>query len=180
MTVHLILGGARSGKSRYAEEQAKKIAIAHHQSLLYVATATVRDASDSVCDSEMSSRVLLHQQRRDSSWSLIEEPLHLAEILDAATSEQCILIDCLTLWLTNALLGNCWEEVKTALLVSIKTTSANIFLVSNEVGSGIVPMGKLSRQFVDEAGGLHQELAELCDRVTLVVAGLPLALKGTA
>lgn len=177
MTRHLILGGARSGKSRYAEDQATKTALANHQSLLYVATATIRD--DSGGDAEMKSRVVLHQQRRDSSWHLIEEPLHLGKVLNEATEQQCILIDCLTLWLTNALMDGCWREVKSALLESLNNTSASVFLVSNEVGSGIVPMGELSRQFVDEAGCLHQELAELCEQVTLVMAGLPLPLKNT-
>jgi adenosylcobinamide kinase / adenosylcobinamide-phosphate guanylyltransferase len=171
MAAHLILGGARSGKSRYAEEQAKKIALTNQQSLVYVATAAIRS------DGEMKYRVVLHQQRRDSSWCLIEEPLHLAAILDEATAQQCVLVDCLTLWLTNGLMDDCWDEVKTALLVSLKKTSATVFFVSNEVGSGIVPMGELSRQFVDEAGCLHQQLAELCEKVTLVVAGLPLSLK---
>lgn len=173
MTTHLILGGARSGKSRYAEERAKKNALANHQSLVYVATAEVKS------DTEMKSRIILHQQRRDSSWRLIEEPLHLAAILDEATAQQCVLIDCLTLWLTNALMNDRWGEVKTALLLSLKNTSASVFFVSNEVGSGVVPMGELSRQFVDEAGCLHQELAELCEQVTLVVAGLPLSLKAS-
>ena len=84
MTTHLILGGARSGKSRYAEEQAKKNALANRQSLVYVATAEVKS------DTEMKSRIILHQQRRDSSWRLIEEPLHLAAILDEATEQQCV------------------------------------------------------------------------------------------
>jgi adenosylcobinamide kinase / adenosylcobinamide-phosphate guanylyltransferase len=181
MTTHLILGGARSGKSRYAEEQAKKISLANHQSLLYVATAVVRDdhGDNSKGNNEMKSRVVLHQQRRDSSWHLIEEPLHLGKILDDATDKQCILIDCLTLWLTNALMKGCWSEVKSALFASLNNTSASVFFVSNEVGSGIVPMGELTRQFVDEAGCLHQELAELCEQVSLVVAGLPLSLKNT-
>jgi adenosylcobinamide kinase / adenosylcobinamide-phosphate guanylyltransferase len=174
MTTHLILGGARSGKSRYAEEQAKKVALANHQSLVYVATAGVKN------DAEMTSRIVLHQQRRDSNWRLIEEPLHLAAILNEATAQECVLIDCLTLWLTNALMDGCWEEVKTALLESLNNTSASVLFVSNEVGSGVVPMGELSRQFVDEAGCLHQELAKLCEQVTLVVAGLPLSLKTSA
>jgi adenosylcobinamide kinase/adenosylcobinamide-phosphate guanylyltransferase len=177
MKTHLILGGARSGKSRYAEDQAIQVALASDQSLLYVATAAVRDGGK--IDTEMKSRIELHQQRRDSNWRLIEEPLHLARVIDNATSEQCILIDCLTLWLTNGLIDGCWVEIKLALLKSLKNTSANVLLVSNEVGSGIVPMGELSRQFVDEAGNLHQELAELCEQVTLVVAGLPLSLKNT-
>jgi adenosylcobinamide kinase / adenosylcobinamide-phosphate guanylyltransferase len=177
MTTHLILGGARSGKSRYAEEQAKKTSLANHQSLLYVATAVVR--GDNEGNDEMKSRVVLHQQRRDSSWHLIEEPLHLGKVLDEATEQQCILIDCLTLWLTNALMSDCWSEVKSALFTSLKNTSASVFFVSNEVGSGIVPMGELTRQFVDEAGCLHQELAELCEQVSLVIAGLPLSLKNT-
>ena len=186
MTTHLILGGARSGKSRYAEEQAKKTSLANHQSLLYVATAVVRDdhsdnskVNNSKGNNEMKSRVVLHQQRRDSSWHLIEEPLHLGKILDNATDKQCVLIDCLTLWLTNALMNDCWSEVKSALFTSLNNTSASVFFVSNEVGSGIVPMGELTRQFVDEAGCLHQELAELCEQVSLVVAGLPLSLKNT-
>ncbi|MFT6202210.1 MAG: adenosylcobinamide kinase/adenosylcobinamide-phosphate guanylyltransferase [Candidatus Endobugula sp.] len=171
MTRHLILGGARSGKSRFAEEQAIQEASARQQTLHYIATATTRD------DSEMQSRIVLHQQRRDARWVLIEEPLDIAVVIANANEMQCVLIDCLTLWLTNALMQNRWEDKKLAFIEAVKHSSASLFFVSNEVGSGIVPMGELSRQFVDEAGWLHQTLAEHCDQVSLVVAGLPLALK---
>jgi adenosylcobinamide kinase/adenosylcobinamide-phosphate guanylyltransferase len=171
MTKHLILGGARSGKSRFAEEQAIHEASTRQQTLHYVATATIRD------DSEMQSRIVLHQQRRDARWTLIEEPLDLAAVITNANETQCVLIDCLTLWLTNALMQNCWNDTKLAFMKAVKHSSASLFFVSNEVGSGIVPMGELSRQFVDEAGWLHQTLAEHCDQVSVVIAGLPLALK---
>jgi len=171
MTRHLILGGARSGKSRFAEEQAINQALTCQQTLHYVATATIRD------DREMTSRILLHKQRRDTRWTLIEEPLNLASVISNANDTQCVLVDCLTLWLTNALMQNCWDDNKLAFIEAVKHSSASLFFVSNEVGSGIVPMGELSRQFVDEAGWLHQTLAEYCDQVSVVIAGLPLALK---
>jgi adenosylcobinamide kinase/adenosylcobinamide-phosphate guanylyltransferase len=168
----LILGGARSGKSTYAEQQALDNIARSSQRLWYVATATVRD------DAEMIQRIEHHQQRRDSRWQLIEEPVDLASVLAKYNSpEDCLLIDCLTLWLTNTLLNGTWLDAKEHFLRALETSQATIYLVSNEVGSGIVPLGELSRQFVDESGWLHQALAQHCERVTLVVAGLPLHLK---
>ncbi len=175
MSKRLVLGGARSGKSRYAEHQALQCAQKNQQHCWYIATATVSDQ-------EMQQRVERHQHDRDSRWQLIEEPLDLAGIIQQhATQEHCLLIDCLTLWVTNMLLQDnakdAWPIAKQALIAALNHSQASVVMVSNEVGSGIVPLGELSRQFVDESGWLHQELAALCDEVTLVVAGLPLQLK---
>ena len=168
---HFILGGARSGKSRYAETQA----LAHQQDpceFFYIATATVGDAA-------MQTRIQRHRDQRASCWRLIEEPLALAEVLRVYNqSQHYLLIDCLTLWLSNALHQGNWPSIKAQFMQALRVTQANVFMVSNEVGQGVVPMGELSRQFVDESGWLHQELAALCERVTLVVAGLPMPLKG--
>lgn len=170
---HLILGGARSGKSAFAESQA--LLQLEEQQVLncwYVATATVGD------DHEMLQRVEHHKNNRDARWQLIEEPLQLATVIQRYNSvHDGLLIDCLTLWLTNALLADEWPQVKQEFLQAVNASKAQLYFVSNEVGSGVVPLGKLSRQFVDESGWLHQALAEQCDRVTLVVAGLPMALK---
>ena len=168
---HLILGGARSGKSAYAETTARKIALQHNKQLVYLATAQAHD-------DEMLKRIEKHKLKRsDNNWLLVEKSLNLAPELDRATSEQCILVDCLTLWLSNCLHHTCWESQKESFLVALKKCSADVIMVSNEVGTGIVPMGELSRRFVDESGALHQNLANLCHEVTLVVAGLPLTLK---
>lgn len=171
MKKKLILGGARSGKSSYAEKQAIDIAKSENKELIYIATATDND-------DEMCMRIKQHAQRRTEDWKLIEEPFNLAAPIDKFTSRNhCILIDCLTLWLSNNLLSNNFPANKKLFLNAFKRSQATILLVSNEVGSGVVPMGELSRQFVDESGWLHQELASMCDEVALVVAGLPLFLK---
>jgi adenosylcobinamide kinase/adenosylcobinamide-phosphate guanylyltransferase len=163
----LILGGARSGKSSLAEQRATDSGL----ELLYVATATADD-------SEMSERIRHHQLRRKGQWTLVEEPVALADTLQRYQhSERCIVVDCLTLWLSNCLHQQCWERERTLLIEVLPSLAGRIVLVSNETGLGVVPMGELSRQFVDEAGFLHQRLAELCQKVTLTVAGLPLALK---
>ncbi len=172
--LELILGGARSGKSRFAEERA----LASGKALVYLATAETRDR-------EMSERVKLHQQRRSDDWALIEEPLRLAETLQQhSQTDNCILVDCLTLWLTNCLLQSedvkqdgVWQSERTKLLDTLQTLPGDVIFVSNEVGQGVVPMGGLSRKFVDEAGWLHQELAKVCNSVVFVVAGLPQFLK---
>lgn len=186
--IHLVLGGARSGKSRFAEEQVKQLCAEHqiailkqadeHQSrCLYFATAQA-------LDSEMTQRIGHHQTQReigDINWHTIECPLELTAALIAnATNNSIILVDCLTLWLTNHLLKaeDDWQEVKAALLQTLIELPGSVILVSNEVGCGIVPMGEINRRFVDEAGWLHQEIAAIADRVTLVTAGLPLNLKG--
>jgi adenosylcobinamide kinase/adenosylcobinamide-phosphate guanylyltransferase len=167
LTCELILGGARSGKSTLAEERALRSGL----ELVYVATATAGD-------NEMSARIRHHQRRRGKVWTLVEAPVDLAGTLRRQAGEQrCVVVDCLTLWLSNCLHHNCWEAQKIALLDALPELSGHIILVSNETGLGVVPMGELSRQFVDEAGFLHQQLAALCQQVTLTVAGLPLALK---
>lgn len=172
--VHLILGGARSGKSSLAEKIAKESG----KHVIYVATATVHD-------DEMQQRIERHIDDRPSHWTTVEEPIKLAEVLTQYSNEDvCILVDCLTLWLTNLLMKktDCVADYKAELLQVLAATdsfSGPIILVSNEVGQGIVPMGALSRRFVDEAGWLHQDIARVAQQVTFVVAGLPLVLKNS-
>ncbi len=168
--IELVLGGARSGKSAYAE----KIAKASGLQLCYVATAAAGDA-------EMQARIIHHQAQRSESWLTIEEPISLARTLqENASAETCILVDCLTLWLSNNLLIedlHVWEREKNALLDLLPDLPGKIIMVSNEVGMGIVPLGEINRRFIDEAGWLHQSIAQFADKVTLVTAGLPLQLK---
>lgn len=167
----LILGGARSGKSRLAE----KIALTSGLPVTYIATA-------SGGDDEMRARIVEHQRRRPPTWKIIEEPRALARVLqEQAAPDRCLLVDCLTLWLSN-LLGADDPELlpreRRAFLGLLPQLPGHIILVSNETGLGIVPLGVLARRFCDEAGWLHQELAQQCDRVLLTVAGLPQLLKG--
>ncbi|HVH36348.1 MAG TPA: bifunctional adenosylcobinamide kinase/adenosylcobinamide-phosphate guanylyltransferase [Tahibacter sp.] len=167
----LILGGARSGKSALAERLA-----AAHDAVLYIATAAAGD-------DEMAARILHHRERRPAHWQLREAPLQLADTLRAeAHAARCLLVDCLTLWLSNLL---CREDEalfatqRAALLAAVDDLPGELILVSNEVGQGIVPLGALTRRFVDEAGRLHQDLAARCERVVFTVAGLPQLLKGS-
>jgi len=166
----LILGGVRSGKSRLAEEHAQASGMA----VTYIATATAGDE-------EMRRRILQHQNRRPSNWTLVEEPLALAAALRIhAAPYRCLLVDCLTLWLTNLLCGTDPKRLQTerdAVLAVLPNLLGHIILVGNETGMGIVPQGELTRRFCDEAGILNQELARRCNRVILTVAGLPLILK---
>ncbi|HGY9627203.1 bifunctional adenosylcobinamide kinase/adenosylcobinamide-phosphate guanylyltransferase [Pseudomonas putida] len=170
---NLILGGARSGKSRLAEQ----LAVASGLPVTYIATSQPLDG-------EMNERVQLHRQRRPSEWGLVEEPLALASVLRAqADTERCLLVDCLTLWLTNLLMLEDDQRLaheRDALLDCLQTLPGTLILVSNETGLGVVPMGELTRRYVDLAGWLHQAVAERCERVVLTVAGLPLMLKGPA
>lgn len=168
----LILGGARSGKSALAERLA-----AESDEVVYLATGQAGDE-------EMRERIAHHRARRPAHWGCIEEPIALAAALRRhAAPDRCLLVDCLTLWLSN-LLGaedeSVFEREREALLSSLAALPGRVLLVSNEVGLGIVPMGALSRRYVDEAGRLHQALGALCDRVVFVAAGLPLVLKGAA
>lgn len=171
--LQLILGGARSGKSRLAEKLATDSAL----EVTYIATSQPLDG-------EMNQRIVHHRQRRPSHWGLIEEPLELARVLQqAAGTGRCLLVDCLTLWLTNLLMLEDEQRLvleREALLQCVATLPGEIIFVSNETGMGVVPLGELTRRYVDEAGWLHQALAERCQRVVLTVAGLPLTLKGTA
>lgn len=166
----LILGGARSGKSGLAEQRARASGLR----VTFVATGTPDDA-------EMAERILRHRTSRPADWGLVEEPLALAATLRAhAAPDRCLLVDCLTLWLSNLLHADDAQRFareRQALLDTLPKLPGHAILVSNEVGLGVVPMGELTRRFCDEAGWLHQDLAEVCDRVTLVTAGLPLVLK---
>lgn len=205
--IHLVLGGARSGKSRYGEALVRQYTALGFDAC-YVATAQA-------LDDEMATRIAKHQAGRlddGIEWQLFEESLALTALLKRlAKPGRVILVDCLTLWLTNQLLASnlniddepaptewnatdfavstsatsisddkayaSWQAEKTAFVDSLVELEGVVILISNEVGSGIVPLGELSRQFVDEAGWLNQAVATLADNVTLVVAGLPLALK---
>ncbi len=178
----LILGGARSGKSLHAESRA----IASGLPVTYIATAESRDG-------EMARRIAHHRARRPADWGCAEEPLHLAAKLRAlAAPDTCLLVDCLTLWLSNLLFAgraaqqaeagqaiDCplFHDETAALVETLPQLPGRIILVSNEVGWGIVPMHPVSRLFADEQGRLNQRVAAVCDRVTLVAAGLPLTLK---
>lgn len=169
----LFLGGARSGKSGLAEQAANDSGL----EVIYLATAELRHSDE---HGSMAERVLLHKQRRPSHWCLIEEPLQLSQTLfELDQKPSCVLVDCLTLWLSNHMCkpATDLDALLEQLVVQVNTTRHHIILVSNEVGSGIVPMGKLSRQFQDYSGLMNQRLAQVCDEVTLVVAGLPLSLK---
>ena len=169
--LELILGGARSGKSRLAEQLATQSGLA----VTYIATSQALDG-------EMSARSRHHRQRRPADWGLVEEPLELARALrDNAAPGRCLLVDCLTLWLTNLLMLE--DDMRLAMqrdafLETLAELPGRIILVSNETGLGVVPLGELTRRYVDEAGWLHQAVAERAERVVFTVAGLPMLLKG--
>ncbi|UXI04173.1 bifunctional adenosylcobinamide kinase/adenosylcobinamide-phosphate guanylyltransferase [Photobacterium sp. TY1-4] len=171
----LILGGARSGKSNLAEQ----LAAASGLDVIYVATATAGDE-------EMAERIARHQIQRPAAWQVVEEPEDLAGVVQRYSRKgTCLLIDCLTLWLTNCLCGEeatheHWQQHKDDFLTALLHAEGRIILVSNEVGQGIVPMGELSRRFVDESGWLHQAIARQAERVVFVTAGIPQVLKGPA
>ena len=170
MSQHLILGGARRGKSSFAERLLEQISVRDNLKKVYLATATVGD-------NEMADRIQMHKQQRDEKWRLIEEPVELANIIENSKKDECLLIDCLTLWLSNCLYHECWDGQKEAFLNALKNCRTTVVMVSNEVGYGIVPMGELSRRFVDESGWLHQALAQQCSHVSVVVAGIENVLK---
>lgn len=169
-TPHLILGGARSGKSTYAE----KLVMAYVPPYRYVATAEI-------LDEEMASRVLEHQSRRGPSWQTVECPLTLADTLSALDRDPGpVLVDCLTLWYSNLILRFGAIEAKAhveSLCQVLSRASSPVVLVSNEVGWGIVPDNALARSYRDLAGWANQRVAEVCPGVTLVVAGIPVVLK---
>lgn len=175
----LILGGVRSGKSRLAESMAKDLAKQTNKSVIYIATASPHDSLD---DKEMFQRIETHKQHRPKEWIVVEEPIQLAEALKIhANKNNCVIIDCLTLWITNLLMSKdkiCFGSVRDEFLKYLENTDNDIFIVSNETGLGIMPMGELTREFGDEAGITNQAVATRCDRVILTVAGLPLVLKG--
>ena len=162
-----VLGGARSGKSRYAEEVLGRYA----GPLTYIATAQA-------LDDEMRERIVHHRTRRDSRWKTVEAPLDLVEALRACVSEQPVLLDCLTLWLTNVMLAGRNIEAESARLVDVLANPRGPWVVvSNEVGMGIVPDNRMAREFRDHAGRLNQMVAQSADRVLFMVAGLPITVK---
>ena len=171
----LILGGARSGKSRLAQQRAEASA----QPVCFIATAQAHDA-------EMADRIAHHQAERPAHWVTVEAPLDLAGAIRTAPSG-VVVVDCLTLWLTNWLCQpehddflKDFSSARAALQAALQARHAEeIILVSNETGLGIIPLGALTRRFVDEAGWLNQDLARIADEVIFVAAGLPLTLKGT-
>ncbi|MYN20675.1 bifunctional adenosylcobinamide kinase/adenosylcobinamide-phosphate guanylyltransferase [Rugamonas sp. FT107W] len=182
MTRTLVLGGARSGKSGYAD----RLAIESGKEVVYIATATAGDA-------EMATRIAHHRAGRPSEWTTVEEPLALGnQLLRWSSPDRLILVDCLTLWLSNLLFSSgeqypdvgeitlpaLFHEQQDMLASALTKCASDVVLVSNEVGMGIMPFGAISRCFVDEQGRLNQAMAALCDRAVFVAAGLPLVLKG--
>jgi adenosylcobinamide kinase/adenosylcobinamide-phosphate guanylyltransferase len=166
----LVLGGARSGKSAYAEKFVTESGLEP----VYVATAASGDA-------EMAERIAEHRARRAPAWRTIEEPERLEATLSAKAGEgRALLVDCLTLWLSNLMLVGADIETRTrALCEAIQRSPGLLVLVSNEVGLGLVPDNALGRRFRDAQGRLNQAVAEIADRVVLMAAGLPLFLKGS-
>lgn len=183
MSRTLVFGGARSGKSALAERLARESG----KEVIYIATSHAGDA-------EMAARIAHHRERRPAAWQTVEEATALAATLRRLCApERIVLVDCLTLWLSNLMFSSTreqadvgavelpplltWERSDLLAWLDEPPAGETIF-VSNEVGMGIVPMGAVSRTFVDEAGRLNQEVAARCERVLFVAAGLPLALKG--
>jgi len=165
----LVLGGARSGKSRYAES----LITARAPPWIYLATGQAGD-------DEMAQRIAAHRARRNVGWQTIEVPHDLAGALDAATAQVPLLVDCVTLWLTNRMLAEADVDAEIVRLEdALARRTGVVVLVSNEVGYGIVPDNALARTFRDAQGRLNQRLAERADRVVLVIAGQPLVVKGS-
>lgn len=165
----LILGGVRSGKSRLSE----RLALDSGLPVTVVATAAA-------LDEEMRLRIAAHRARRPPTWAVVEEPLALSSVLAKhAAPGRCVLVDCLTLWLSNLLAeGDTLRRERDALLDNFYAQPGEIVLVANETNLGITPLGELSRRFCDEAGSLHQALAASCDNVLFTTAGIPQVLKG--
>jgi adenosylcobinamide kinase/adenosylcobinamide-phosphate guanylyltransferase len=166
----LVLGAVRSGKSRYAGE----LAGAQDCAVTLIATGTA-------LDHEMAARIEAHRRARPARWDVVEEPIHLAAALKGVSSAgRIVIVDCLTLWLTNLLCSDdpqAFNRESREFLRELPALPGHCVLVSNEVGLGIMPVNALARRFADEAGALHQRLATLCDRVVFMVAGLPLQVK---
>ena len=166
--IHLLLGGARSGKSA----RAAKLALERSDAPTLIATAEPRDA-------EMTTRIAVHRARREPGWSVIEEPLDLAVALDQVLGDAPVVVDCLTLWLSNLIeAGRDPATEGQRLGDRLRAMRGPVFLVSNELGLGLVPETPLGRVFRDAQGQLNQRIAALADRVEFMAAGLPLCLKG--
>ncbi len=182
MTRTLIFGGARSGKSAHAEA----MAAASGKEVIYIATAQAGDG-------EMAARIAAHRQQRNPAWTTVEQPIALgAALTQWSTPGRLVLVDCLTIWLSNLLFSEekqypeigeivppaAFLQQREDFLSALGQAAGDVLLVSNEVGMGVIPQGAVSRWFVDEAGRLNQAVAARCERVLLVAAGLPLTLKG--
>ncbi|MFL5206142.1 MAG: bifunctional adenosylcobinamide kinase/adenosylcobinamide-phosphate guanylyltransferase [Microvirga sp.] len=164
----LVLGGARSGKSRTALQLAESASIER----IYIATAQAFDG-------EMRERIAQHQAERDGSWRTVDAPLDLPQAVQAQTAPgKAVLVDCLTLWLSNIVLAD-HDPAREAdrLVQAVRDAPGPLILVSNEVGQGIVPSTPLGRTFRDEQGRLNQRIAEACDAVVFVAAGCPILLR---
>lgn len=169
MSFTFVIGGARSGKTRYALAQA----------LARPASRRVMIVTAQALDEEMEARIARHQAERGAAWTTVEEPLELARAVGGLKAGDVAVVDCLTLWLSNLLLGDIEPAPAVeALAQTLAASPAEVFVVSNEVGQGIVPDNPLARRFRDEAGWMHQAMAAAAGRVVLVTAGLPLPLKG--
>ena len=177
----LIIGGARSGKTAHALVLAQTLAEARGVNVTYVATAQP-------LDQEMQHRISLHRAERPANWRTLEAPTGLAQALRGVESDSILVIDCMTLWLSNALLADFREDASTAALPTweaeraeflqwLRATRAELLLISNEVGQGIVPLAPVARRFQDEQGRLNQLLSAACDEVTLMVAGIAVPIK---
>ena len=166
--VSLVIGGARSGKSAHAESLIKESGLTP----VYLATATAGDG-------EMTDRIRRHQERRGDIWQTVEEPLDLVSALkEASSAESAVLVDCLTLWLSNLMtLSRDIEHETASLTAAFPYLTGPIIFVTNEVGLGIVPANDLARAFRDHAGRLNQAVAAKADRVTMMISGLPMTLK---
>ena len=170
--LELILGGMRSGKSRMAQERCH----ATKKDVVYIATATAGD-------DEMRQRIARHRQDRPSNWHTVEQSIYLAEAMKAySRADNCVLVDCLTLWITNLLCADdpaLLDAEIDSFFSTLKQISGHIILVSNETGLGVIPADPMSRRFVDISGRLHQDLAKISDTVIYTVAGIPQFLKGS-
>ncbi|MFL2784953.1 MAG: bifunctional adenosylcobinamide kinase/adenosylcobinamide-phosphate guanylyltransferase [Paracoccaceae bacterium] len=166
--IALVLGGAASGKSSWAEAYTASLA----PDLIYVATAQAYD-------NEMKNKIIAHQSARSDRWKTFEEPLNLAGLIGTLPADHSVLIDCATMWLSNQMLAekNC-DQAGDALLKALPAAASPIVIVSNEVGHGVVPQNALGRQFRDAQGRLNQRLAAAADLVVMITAGLPMVLKG--
>ena len=178
-----VIGGARSGKSRHAEQLAQTLAAPPQHDVTYIATARRAD------DAEFAARIAHHRARRPAHWRVAEADVDLARaIAQADDGRTCILVDCLTLWLVNLISpaggeqDACSPEELSARIDELETTLAQargpVIVVSNEIGMGVVPLGTMTRRYVDELGRLNQRVAALARNVTLMVAGLPMTVKG--
>lgn len=172
----LILGGARSGKSQFAEN----LALASHTQNLKKSAAAklIYIATSPNIDDEMNERIKLHKARRSDIWHNIEQPIDIADELQGLNEQDTVLIDCLTLWINNLTYQNLDIEANfKKLCQAIIESKANIIMVSNELGMGLVPENKISREFRDHQGKLNQMIAQKVDKLALIVAGLPLWVK---